>query len=75
MACHAGHLLLDVQLLSPALVAQLSLLASYGSSNLRSLSVHGLVTHMLPRLLPSSWRQAAVAAWQAGQDEGSGVTW
>jgi hypothetical protein len=61
----AEHLLLDHELLGPALTAKLSLAASYGCSNLQLLSVQHLVTSILPQLLPQHWQAAAVVPWDA----------
>jgi hypothetical protein len=66
----AGHLLLDHQLLGPALTAKLSLAASYCCTNLQLLSVQHLVTAILPQhpLLPQHWQRAAAVHWDAAAD-------
>lgn len=72
----AGGLLLDNELLGPALTTQLSLLASFDSCNLKHLSMSHMVQTFLPRILPAAWRHKPLVQW-SGPEEGhqSAVTW
>jgi hypothetical protein len=73
----AGGLLLDADLLGPALTTQLSLLASFDSCNLKHLSMSHLVDTFLPRILPTAWRHAALVQWTESVDQGGkpSVSW
>lgn len=66
LRCLAEHLLLDNELLGPALTAKLSLAASYACLNLQLLTVQRMISSFLPQLLPSNWRHATAVAWSAG---------
>ncbi|WIA11333.1 hypothetical protein OEZ85_011456 [Tetradesmus obliquus] len=59
------HVLLDHELLGPALTAKLSLAASYGCLNLQLLSVQHLASSLLPQLLPHAWQHAKAVAWES----------
>lgn len=65
LGCSAGGLLLDTELVGPALTTQLSLLASFDSCSVKHLTVVHLVDTFLPRLLPAAWRHAPVVCWGA----------
>jgi hypothetical protein len=69
LLCSEEHLLLDHELLGPALTAQLSLAASYGCTNLQLLTVQHLVTSILPQLLLQQWQHAAAVPWDAAADD------
>jgi hypothetical protein len=66
-----GGLLLDAQLLGPALAAQVQLLASFDTCNLKHLSVQHLVTAFLPRILPRAWQHKRVVSWTETTPDGT----
>lgn len=66
--CPTDNLLLQHELLTPALVAQLSVLADSSATTLARLSPATLVAQFLPRLLPEAWRSAdGPVQWQQQQ--------
>lgn len=72
----AGGLLLEHELLGPELTAQLSLLASFDSCNLKHLSLQHLVSTFLPCILPAAWLGKAVVDWAAPEGTSQApVTW